>query len=235
MNYNYLFIDWYKTLSASVFWEPFKDDDHPYHRLYEPIQKVLFRESFDVLNNWMRGYLTSEDVVEQVCKEFHFEPEMMLKELILSCQNMRLMSENTLHLITEIRSRGVKVIIATDNMDTFQRWTVPSLSLDAYFDDILSSSELGALKSDTDEQGRSLFFTPYLKSNEIGAGESLLLDDSDERLGQIIRRTGIDYERVEPGTLDPVLSSTKLKMRKRKPQGIKRLILNSKHAMHVVQ
>ncbi len=205
MGHKYLFIDWYKTLSTSVFWQPFKDDAHPYHYLYEPIQNILFRESFDVLQHWMRGHLTSEDVVAQVCKELCFEPEMMLKELILSCQNMRLMSENTLKLVTAIRFSGVKVVIATDNMDTFQRWTVPSLGLNHYFDDILSSYELGALKSDTDEQGRSLFFIPYLKSHAIGLGEGLLLDDSDERFGQIIRQTGIDYEHVEPGTLDAVL------------------------------
>ena len=158
-----------------------------------------------MLQHWMRGQMTSEDVVAQVCKELRFEPEIMLKELVLSCQNMRLMSENTLNLVTSIRSRGIKVVIATDNMDTFQWWTVPSLGLNHYFDDILSSSELGALKGDTDEQGRSLFFIPYLKANAIGLGESLLLDDSDERLGQIIRRTGIDYEHVEPGALDAML------------------------------
>ncbi len=205
MNYKYLFIDWYKTLSTSIFWEPFKNDTHPYHYIYEPIQNFLLRESFDVLNNWMRGHLTSEDIVTQLCEELHFDPKIMFNELILSCQNMRLMSENTFNLVTAIRSSGIRVVIATDNMDTFLRWTVPSLGLDQYFDDILSSFDLGVLKSDVDEQGRSLFFAHYLKSNAIESGESLLLDDSDEKLGQIIRRTGMDYEHVEPGALDAVL------------------------------
>jgi len=205
MGYKYLFIDWYKTLSTSVFWKQFKDDGHPYHHLYEPIQNVLFSESFDMLNKWMRGQLTSEDVVEQLGKELRFEPEVLLKELIVSCQSMRFISEDSLHLIAKIRSMGVKVIIATDNMDTFERWTVPSLELDDCFDAILCSYELRSLKTDTDDQGRSLFFRPYMEVHAIARGESLLLDDSGERCAKIIRHAGIDYKQVETGRIDSAL------------------------------
>jgi FMN phosphatase YigB (HAD superfamily) len=120
---------------------------------------------------------------------------------------MQLISENSLNLVTALRSKGIKVVIATDNMDTFHRWTVPSLRLDSYFDHILSSFELRALKADTDEQGRSLFFTSYLKSNAIDPGESLLLDDSDEAFGQIIRQAGIDYQCLKPGNIEGALQT----------------------------
>ena len=92
MCYKYVFIDWYKTLSQSVFWEQFKQDAHPNHHVFDPIQKVLFSESADVINQWMRGKLTSEMVVRQLGDALDFDPEILLRELILSCQNMRLMS-----------------------------------------------------------------------------------------------------------------------------------------------
>jgi FMN phosphatase YigB (HAD superfamily) len=204
-HYKFVFVDWYKTLSRSVFWEQLKNDVHPYHSVFEPIQQVLLAESSDVINRWMRGQLTSETVVRHLGEALHCNPDILLKELIVSCQNMRLMSESSLNLISELRKTGVKVVIATDNMDTFHRWTIPSLRLANHFDAILSSFELGALKGDTDATGSNLFFTHYLKSNDIGQGESLLLDDSNQIFGDTIRRCGIDYQCVEPGKLDDSL------------------------------
>jgi FMN phosphatase YigB (HAD superfamily) len=205
MSYKCIFVDWYKTLSVSVFWEQFKEADHPCHAFYKPISHFLFVESPVLLRNWMRGDLASEKVVDRLCHALHLEPEILLRELILSCQHMQLISENSLNLITALRLKGIKVLIATDNMDTFHRWTVPSLRLDTYFDHILSSFELHALKADIDGQGKSLFFSSYLKSNAINPGESLLLDDSNETFGHIIRQSGIDYQCLKPGGLDAVL------------------------------
>ncbi len=207
MSYKCVFVDWYKTLSMSVFWEQFKDDHHPYNQLYKPISTFLFVESQDLIHHWMRGHLECEKVVERLCRELRLDSEIILRELILSCQHMQLVSENTLNLVTVLRSKGIKVVISTDNMDTFHRWTVPSLRLDSYFDHILSSFELQALKADTDDQGRNLFFTSYLKSNAIGPGESVLLDDGDETFGQVIRQAGIDYQRLKPGNIDSGLQT----------------------------
>jgi FMN phosphatase YigB (HAD superfamily) len=80
-------------------------------------------------------------------------------------------------MIAQLRAKGLKVVLATDNMDTFHRWTVPSLQLMSLFDDILSSFQLKALKSDCGAEGRSLFFAHYLQTHSIHRGESLVLDD----------------------------------------------------------
>ena len=122
-----------------------------------------------------------------------------LQTLQASCQQMRLVSDAIPDLMTRLRTYGLRIVIATDNMDTFHRWTVPSLRLHTLFDDILSSWQQRALKADKDDDGRSRFFAGYLQAYQIGRGQSLLLDDGDEDVGNIIRQFGIDYQHVEPG------------------------------------
>lgn len=146
----------------------------------------------------MRGVLTSEEVVDVVCQKTQLNPSSVLSELMLSCRQMQFVSPAIPQYISDLRAKGVTIVVATDNMDTFVRWTVPSLRLEMVFDDILCSSEVQGLKSDVDEAGRSVFFANYLHDHHIGRGESLLLDDGEEHFGNIIRQFGIEYQHVEP-------------------------------------
>lgn len=148
----------------------------------------------------MRGQLTSEEVVAYVCRGSNLDPDLVLQELAFSCQQMRLVSEEIPTYVASLQAQGLQVVIATDTMDTFPRWTVPSLGLRMVLDDILCSSELKALKEDTGQEGQSLFFDEYLQVHQIGWGEGLLLDDGDEDFGAIVRQFGIDYQHVAPGS-----------------------------------
>lgn len=155
---------------------------------------------------WLRGQFTSEEVIADICQGTDFEPTLVLQELIVSCRRMQLVAETIPASIASLQAEGIRVVIATDNVDTFHRWTVPSLRLYDMFDDILSSYQLQALKEDRNQAGQSLFFSNYLQTHHIGPGESLLLDDGDERFGNIIRQFGIDYQHIEPGRgLPPAL------------------------------
>lgn len=200
--YKCLFVDWHLTLSTSVFWGQFNDPQHPHYPLFAFMQSALFgRAGLNTwLLPWMRGDLTSEEVIAGVCRGTDVDPAFALQELQASCQQMRLVSDAVPDSVARLQAKGMKVVIATDNMDTFHRWTVPSLRLRMLFDDILSSFELRALKGDADRDGRSRFFTDYLQAHAIGRGESLLLDDGDEAFGNIIRQFGIEYHHIEPAT-----------------------------------
>jgi FMN phosphatase YigB (HAD superfamily) len=148
----------------------------------------------------MRGALSSEDVVAGVCQGTDMSPAFALETLRASCQQMRFVADTVPQMVADLRARGLKVVIATDNMDTFQRWTVPSLRLGTLFDAILCSADLGALKEERDPDGQSRFFASYARAQGIGPGESLLLDDGEEEgFGAIIRQFGIDYQHIEPG------------------------------------
>ncbi|HLW00673.1 MAG TPA: hypothetical protein VKT82_18595 [Ktedonobacterales bacterium] len=199
--YTCLFVDWHLTLSTSVFWGQFSAPAHPQHALFALMQSRLFGP--DGLNRWllpwMRGKLTSEGVLAGVCRGTDVDLAFALQTLQDSCRQMRFVADVIPDAVAALRAKGLRVVIATDNMDTFPRWTVPSLRLRALFDDILCSFDLGALKEDVDQDGRSRFFADYLRRQHIGWGESLLLDDGGEDFGAIIRRFGIDYQHIEPG------------------------------------
>lgn len=92
-------------------------------------------------------------------------------------------------------------------MDSFPRWTVPALTLTEMFDDILDSFTLKAMKGDFDETGKSMFFSDYLSKNNILPGESVLIDDSEDKEDRITK-IGIVYRKIEPVVgLEPELLS----------------------------
>lgn len=175
------------------------------------ITSYLFQSSgrvSTILEPWMRGELTSEDIVHILCQEQKLDPGIVLHELMVSCQRMQFVSQEVPHYVSNLRAKGIQVVIATDNMDTFQRWTVPSLQLDTLFDAILCSSDLRSLKADRHHDGSSLFFAEHLRKHHVEHGESLLLDDGDEAFGQVIRRFGIHYQQIAPGVgLVPALQT----------------------------
>ena len=199
--YKCLFVDWHLTLSTSIFWEHLSNPEHPQHTLFDYMQKMLFQPSAPGkwLFPWLRGHLTSEEVIADICQGTDFDAGFVLQELIVSCQRMSLVAETIPASIARLRAKGMRVVIATDNVDTFHRWTAPSLGLYDIFDGILNSHQLQALKEDRDQAGQSLFFSNYLQAQQIGPGESLLLDDGEEHFGNIIRQFGIDYQHIEPG------------------------------------
>ncbi len=199
--YKCLFVDWHLTLSTSGFWQQFSPPQHPQHALFTTMQAKLFApaQAQAWVIPWMRGVLSSEEVIDGVCQGTAISPAFALEALRVSCQQMRPVSDAVPQMIADLRSRGLKVVIATDNMDTFPRWTVPSLRLGTLFDDMLCSSDLGALKEDADQDGQSRFFASYARAQGLGPGESLLVDDGEEDFGAVIRQFGIDYLHSEPG------------------------------------
>lgn len=105
----------------------------------------------------MRGEQTSEQIVHQIAKVADLNKEELISEFIESCKSMKLVSDRIFEITKQLQSQGVKVVVATDNMDSFTRWTIPALKLETMFDNILNSYDLGVLKGDFDDKGESLF------------------------------------------------------------------------------
>lgn len=190
MKYKYVFIDWNGTLSDSKFW-----DNLSSLNLFEKIQQSLFVKHKHFIKDWMRGKTQSEKIIESISNDLEEDAAFIFSELKKSCEQMKFASEKTLPLISELRRKGSKVIIATDNMDTFKRWTAPALKLNEYFDGLLDSHTLQAMKNDFKED-RSLFFDSFLTENNIQPYESVLIDDSVDKENKIQIR-GIDYWKIE--------------------------------------
>lgn len=205
--YKVVFLDWNGTISSSKFWGHLEDINHPNNRLFSKIESVLFGKLRHLLKPWMTGQTTSEKVIRQISDKTDLSYEMVMKEFIESCKQMKFGSGNLNKLIQQLRASGTKVVIATDNMDSFPRWTIPSLALTDMFDDILDSYTLKAMKGDFDENGKNLFFSDYLSKNNIQPGESTLIDDSEDKENRIAN-IGIEYRKIEPIVgLEPELVS----------------------------
>lgn len=207
--YKVVFLDWNGTLSDSKFWGHLGNPLHPNSHLFPKIEKTLFVELKHLLKPWMRGDIVSEEVISNISSTARLDYDVVFQDFVDSCKNMKLTTSKIIELIKQIQNSGTKVVIATDNMDSFPRWTVPSLNLNKAFDDILDSYTLKAIKGDFTETGESLFFGDYLKSNAILPHETVLIDDSEDKDNKITRY-GIVYCRLNDisnleGTLTDLL------------------------------
>ena len=108
---------------------------------------------------------------------------------------MQLVDVRVVHLIAQLRAQGVVVCLATDNMDTFRRWTVPALRLREHFDHIIDSSYRGILKAQRGYRDSSPFFDPFLHWHGANPAEGLLIDDS-RSMEAVAKEIGLRFRRV---------------------------------------
>jgi len=197
-----IFVDWYKTLSNSLFWI-----DHPGTLLSSQELSRVTHSLFDdpkLIDSWMKGFTNSEAVSAEAAARTNLDPDNIFQELVYSAQNMKLYDPEVLQMIQAVRDQGRKVVLATDNMDTFERWTVAALNLESVFDGIITSPSRGALKSEI-QGDYSPFFGHYLSLNGIKPSEAVLVDDSS--IDEVVMATGLGFRRVDhPNRLASILS-----------------------------
>lgn len=165
-----VFVDWHKTLSTSQFWQHSEDSRLKPEQLQAVDRYVFSSPSLSRL--WMMGQLSAESVCHVAAKHLNGSSDDILHDLISSCQRMELCDPTVVEVIQALRERGVKTVIATDNMDTFTRWTVPALRLDEVFDEVLNSADVRMMKK------YPRFFRDWLESHGVEPSEAILLDDS---------------------------------------------------------
>lgn len=193
-SYKTVFFDWNKTLSNSLFWEQLGNPEHKRHSWNADISTYLFEENRYLISEWMKGLVDSHGIVEKISFQYGYSPEILLEDLTESCRNMKFVSDEVLPLVQKLREKGMKCVIATDNMDTFMEYTVPAMDLKKHFDGFLVSSEKGLFKFDT--EGDSIpFFEKYLKENNLDYGEVVLIDDCIDKSGTY-ERLGFDILQV---------------------------------------
>lgn len=160
-----LFIDFDGTICFDKFWRNTPKET------YEIIQEYLFRDNQDLVIDWMVGKHTSEEINMIVAKNTGLKYENIWDTFVHDCRNMEVDSE-ILKLIGGLRSKYYIVLI-TGNMDCFDRFTVPALYLDNYFDKIVNSFNEGIQKGDNGGQS----FLNHLEGNIKNA---ILIEDSSK-------------------------------------------------------
>ncbi|MFA5210970.1 MAG: hypothetical protein WC414_00510 [Patescibacteria group bacterium] len=181
-----IFIDWYKTLSNSLFW-----DNSIY---FSSFREFLFINNRPLLDSWMRGEYTYLDIAKILSEKFSISFTDILSDLEYSSKNMKFVSEDIPILLNKIRNKGIKVVLASDNMDTFRKFTMPAMNLEKMFDDFLLSPEIKALKKDIKDDSL-VFFAKYFEKNNLLYNEAILIDDNDEH-AEIYLQKGFKIEKI---------------------------------------
>ena len=206
-----IFIDWAKTLSETRFWQHLQDGGKEDKELFNKIDKALFKSGKD-LKPWMRGEVDYKNILQIISKELDIDFKLIRKHFIKSCREMKFVNRKIPKLIKKLRSRNIKTYIATDNMDSFNYWTIPSLNLRELFDGILNSFDIKNLKRDFDKNGESLFFSGILKSEGVKPSETILIDDKEDK-DSLFGKYGIDYRQVtSKRKLDKILEEILLEL-----------------------
>jgi len=178
-----LFIDFDGTICHDRFWRSLNEDDR------DKVQNLLFSGKNQIVNNWMKGVYSSEEINRIVAKETNIDYESLWNLFVRDCQTMRIESE-ILALINDLRDI-FHVVLITGNMDCFSRFTVPSLHLNEYFDVIVNSFDEKQLKSEND--GNS--FTKHVKGKITDA---ILIEDSENSCKVFESLGGTAYKVCSP-------------------------------------
>lgn len=197
-----IFVDWHGVLSHDPFWMSIlHNDQHPLHSSLSEAVRKLFEEHDDLVRDWMRGNITTSQIVDslQIDLESEFPPDYLTRKLVDDCQLMRLNSQLIL-LLQAAQQTGTAIVLATDNMDCFHdailRVRQPSIRMRKLkstsfsttarlFDDVLCSSELRILKSEDPQR----FFEHWLSSHTLDFSDALLLDDLENNC-RVFRTAG---------------------------------------------
>lgn len=190
-----VFIDWSGTLSKSKFWGHLEQSSKRDRELFLLLENSLFKRNTNLINPWMKAGMTTEEVNTIIAKDISVHFDKIHKEFIKSCELMKFVSESIPYLIKKIRKSGTKVYIATNNMDSFNKWTIPAMKLLDIFDGVVNSFTTKALKHDFDDSGKSLFFDDVLSCENVSPEDTILIDDSEDK-GGLLTNYGINYIRI---------------------------------------
>lgn len=193
-SYKTIFFDWNNTLSTSLFWEQLNNPAHPRYDWYQKIADFVFIENQPLVDRWMKGGCGHEYIIRMISDKLGYPPDIILSDLIESCRTMKIVSEEILSLVKRLREKGIKCVIATDNMDTFGKYTVPALRLKDHFDDILVSCDKKIFKFEVGD-GTIPFFDDYLKNKQLIYRDVILLDDTIDKSGTY-QRLGFDIMKI---------------------------------------
>ncbi len=161
-----LFCDFDGVLCFDKYWRSLLPDE------FEKVQELLFRGDQTIVNEWMRGKRTSEEVSQLIAEKTGISFDYLWNIFVQDCKTMHV-SIDLLEKLDSLREKYI-VILITGNMDSFGRFTKPALNLNNYFDHISNSFDEGLLK--TDNKGE--VFLRYCDKYGVPIEQCILFDDS---------------------------------------------------------
>ena len=142
--------------------------------IYKAIEREIFSPPSEKVFAWMRGKISSQEINKYLSKKLFLKEATLSEYLKRSASSLELETK-LLNFSEDLRRRGLKTGIVTDNMDVFTDVVVPANDLDKKFDVIINSADYGFLKQD--KNGR-LFEIALSEIDRPSMGRTLLIDDS---------------------------------------------------------
>lgn len=181
-----VFVDWHGVLSRDPFWTSILQSER--HVLRERLQAKLNHVfAQPVSHQWMKGYVTSEQIIHDMALELPqgYREDFLRRRLDEDCRQMKV-NVPLFELLGRVRDAAL-VVIATDNMDCFkeafehvrQARRPPTGAAERlvhwarHCDYVICSSDERALKAE-DPVG---FFGPFLGALGLTFEDAALIDD----------------------------------------------------------
>jgi hypothetical protein len=197
-----IFSDWHGVLSHDPFWVTIqRSARHPLHHQLQTGLAGVFASDKETANEWMKGLLSSEQIIEEMGIQLpgNFKDDFLERSLDLDCAKMKVNVE-LFEILRVVRAQAM-VVIATDNMDCFiraferarrrqvsrinERETLADWAL--ICDDIICSSLAGTLKSEDPKR----FFGPWLARYDMTFGDAMLIDDRADNCAAFTAQGGV--------------------------------------------
>jgi len=168
-----LIIDFNKTLQDRLMWQSIKDPENPLYGNFDRIDNFIFKERRDLLEAWLIGSINTEDVHEEISDKLNLDYKILSDSFIYDCEQM-IVNEEFLFVLEKLQEK-FWLILATDNMDSFDRFILPQNPyLKVLFDEIHNSYNLRIRKSTNNGE----YFKRVLYKYNILAKDMILVDDS---------------------------------------------------------
>lgn len=198
-----IFVDWHGVMSTDPFWESVLAQKTKLGSGLRIHLSKLFRSDTEIVDRWMRGEVTTSEVVEPTRRHFgkNHGSDFLERRIVEDCRMMSV-DGDLASLFASLRDR-VLIVLATDNTAEFetafraakgaptgrpndQTPITPTLNRIARnFDDILCSASIGVLKAENPD----VFFGTWLSQHSMPIYNSLLIDDRQDNC-QAFRRLG---------------------------------------------
>ncbi len=207
---NILFVDFNGVVSYNPFWVSLRDPNHELHLFNDAIEKYLFKDNVSIVMDWMLGKYTAEQIHEILEREVGVPYEKLFPIFCEECKTIDI-SAKVLERIQKLRDFYYCILI-TDNMDSFERFTLENNPiLKDSFDKIDNSYVMGRFKKSDD----GLYFRDRIAEQGAIIENCILIDDSKnncalfESLGGKIHTT--KNEDAAVAALDSIHKTTQSK------------------------
>jgi hypothetical protein len=209
-NKNVLFIDFNGVISYRPFWFSLSDPKHKHHQYFNKMEKFLFRENSELVKSWMLGKYSSEQIHRFMAKKIDFPYKEVIQIFIDDCRNLDI-SKSILEKVKELR-QYYYCVLATDNMDSFSRFTmISNPEIKKSFNEINNSSVIGMFKSE--DNGR--YFNEKIAQRKAVKENCILIDDSENNCNTFRSINGQAYNTKNEDevlkVLDKILKKVKNK------------------------